>query len=349
MTTEGNSRRGVAIRYFSTITPKDEGSVVFWTDAPERFTGDQLRGALIAKRVPITDHLPQAYDENIRGYCNLDSDLVMERPKDCGLFQVDVRFTPLHPIAATKKPEASAGPPLANPGPMALFAFGFTTMMLMVVENGLVEHSGLNLVAGYAMFHGGLVQLVVGFVEIRRNNLFGATAFTSYGAFWMGWSLTFILEGSGVASAAPYPAAKCAYLTVWGIFTALLFVQTLFINRCLQAIFSLLSATFFILAGGVYSPIAQKAGGYVGMLLVLTVFYTASAELYNDMGNIKLPLFHVHGAREEFGNAHAGRGEILTAEDPGGVIPLRARNRLPEDPYHTSNQNGKEVHLVSEV
>ena len=248
----------------------------------------------------------------------------MQRPKNGNLFRVDIRFTPLVSLPKAP-PKAAVGVALANPGPMALFAFGMTTLCLMLVENGLVEHSGLNLVIGYAMFHGGLVQLVVGFIEIRRNNLFGATAFTSYGAFWMGWSLTEILQATGIVDMTPYPAAKCSYLIMWGIFTTLLFVQTLYINRCVQGIFGLLSLTFYVLAGGVYNKSVQAAGGYVGMVLVLVVFYTAAAELYNDMGNIKLPLFHVRGTREEFGNAHPGRGEILTMQDPGGVIPLRTR------------------------
>lgn len=291
--------------------------------------------------MPPQDHLPQAYDQRVQGYCNLDGDLVIDLTMLRGddLKVIDVRFTPLHSVVEVPKAEVAKevakGPPLANPGPMALFAFGITTMMLMLIETGITEHSAINLVYGYSMFHGGVVQLVVGFIEIRRNNLFGATAFAGYGAFWMGWSLTNILQATGVIPVAAYPAGKCAYLVLWGIFTAILFVQTLHMNRCLQGIFSTLVVTFILLAGGQYSKPVQVAGAAFGMLCVAIVFYTATAELYNDLGNMKLPLFHVHGARAEFGNSHPGRGEILTAQDPAGLIPLRAR-RGPKDASYVS-------------
>ena len=266
------------------------------------------------------------YDERVKGYCNLDTDIEMERPLDGSLCMVDVRLTPLTNPSAEKAPSpVASGTVMANPGPMALYAFGFTTLILMLVEVKLVEGDSVNLVVGYAMFHGGLVQLVVGFIEIYRNNLFGATAFASYGAFWMGWGLSAILEATGLIASEPFPTAKAGYLAIWGIFTSLLFVQTLFINFCLMAIFFLLALTFFLLSAGVFYPSCVLAGGISGIILAIVVFYTATAELLNDFGNVKLPLFHVNSARAEFGNAQAGRGEILTSADPAGLVPLRAR------------------------
>lgn len=285
-------------------------------------------------KICFQGHLPQAYDDRFMGFCNLDRDLVIEAPTDGSVLKIDVRFTPISTPKESDVKKALPAVALANPGPMALYAFTFTTLMLMLIETGAVEHSSVAQVIGYAMFHGGLVQLVVGFIEIFRNNLFGAVAFTGYGAFWMGWALTEIFKFSEVLGPVEdFPKAKTGYLIIWGVFTAALFVQTLYINYCLQAIFLLLTLTFLLLAGGVYNPVATTVAGYVGIALTIVVFYTATAELYNDLGHVTLPLFHVRGARKEFGNSKPGRGEILTPQDPAGIVPLRARSDGPQAGY----------------
>mmetsp|Transcript_19567 Transcript_19567/g.27094 ORF Transcript_19567/g.27094 Transcript_19567/m.27094 type:complete len:359 (+) Transcript_19567:179-1255(+) len=325
------------IRYFSTVTKKEDGSVLYWRTAPTRFSGEDIKNVLERKGVPLTDHLPQVYDVQGGGYHVLTKEIFFELPKDGEMLKLDVRLTPLtgpeclNKLSDTAANETSdikkkgAGIVLANPGPMALYAFGFTTCLLMLQETEVGESHVQYLVMAYAMFHGGLTQFVVGFIEIFRNNLFGATAFTSYGAFWMGWGLYHILVEAEVLPADKYPDAKCVYLIIWGTFTAAMGVQTLFINRALQIIFLTLTLTFYLLAGGVYNVDSKKAAGWMGILCAIVVFYTATAELYNDLGNIHLPLGHVRNARVEFGNSAPGRGEVLSLSDPGGVVPLRLR------------------------
>mmetsp|Transcript_20572 Transcript_20572/g.51805 ORF Transcript_20572/g.51805 Transcript_20572/m.51805 type:complete len:354 (+) Transcript_20572:473-1534(+) len=325
----------LCVRYFTSVTPKDEGSVVFGHAEGESVTGTQLRALLENKGIPLENHHPQAYVDAIGGYCNLDDDLVLQLTGEGqGPMRVDVRFTPLAgPMGEmgeepSTAPKPAAAPVLANPGPMALFAFAMTTCMLMLIETGAVESLSINLVIGFAMFHGGLVQLVVGFIEIYRNNLFGATAFASYGAFWMGFALTHILEAGGVLEAGPYHAARAAWLSIWGIFTSIMFVQTIYINFCLQAIFFQLALAFFLLAGGEYNQGSKMGGGVVGIILAATVVYTATAELYNDLGSLHLPLGHVNTHKAEFGNSKPGRGAILSKADPAGVVALRTRKSL---------------------
>mmetsp|Transcript_49606 Transcript_49606/g.116986 ORF Transcript_49606/g.116986 Transcript_49606/m.116986 type:complete len:390 (+) Transcript_49606:46-1215(+) len=325
------SSRAVIVRYFTTITPKEEGSLIHWRDCPEMFTGIDLRNALTSKGVPLSDHLPQAYNDRFKGYENLDQDAMYRFGPGQSTIQLDVRLTPLagplgvasEPAPETKKEKGLA---LANGGPIALYAFCFTTLLLMCVETGIVESETTMNVMAYAMFHGGFVQLLIGFYELFRNNLFGATAFSSYGAFWMGWGLYHILAEAEVLDPTPHPDGKSGYLAIWGIFTFMMFIQTLFINRALQAIFFLLSLCFFLLSGGVYEPDLTKAGGWVGIVLAVVVFYTATAELYNDLGSMSLPLFPVAQHNNDYGNSKAGRGKpLLQASDPAGVVSLRAR------------------------
>jgi len=152
----------LCVRYFTSVTPKDEGSVVFGHAEGESVTGTQLRALLENKGIPLENHHPQAYVDAIGGYCNLDDDLVLQLTGEGqGPMRVDVRFTPLAgPMGEmgeepSTAPKPAAAPVLANPGPMALFAFAMTTCMLMLIETGAVESLSINLVIGFAMFHGG--------------------------------------------------------------------------------------------------------------------------------------------------------------------------------------------------
>mmetsp|Transcript_22129 Transcript_22129/g.48571 ORF Transcript_22129/g.48571 Transcript_22129/m.48571 type:complete len:388 (-) Transcript_22129:278-1441(-) len=340
----GKTEQNVVIRYFSTITPKDEGSLILWTSPPKAFNGLEVLAFCTGKGLPLEEHFPQVYDEVLKGYVNLDTDAHFKLPSDGSTLQMDMRLTPLHTTAeeAKENTKPRTGAVLANPGPMALYAFGFTTLMLVLIDAEATENSTKFLVYGYAMFHGGLVQFVVGFFEIARNNLFGATAFTSYGAFWMGWGLFQILTAADVFPAYPVGAAPkwddghCAYLVMWGIFTTAMFVQTLYINRCVQAIFFLLAVVFYLLAWGTYNDGAKQAAGIIGVILAVVVFYTATAELYNDMGNIYLPLFQVKTHKREYGNAHPGRAPALLGVTDK-TVKLRVRNNAV--PRHTSSAN----------
>src|SRR5262249_61610505 len=42
---------------------------------------------------------------------------------------------------------------------------------------------------GYAIAYGGLGQLLAGMWGFRNRNVFGATAFSTYGGFWIGLAL----------------------------------------------------------------------------------------------------------------------------------------------------------------
>jgi len=81
-----------------------------------------------------------------------------------------------------------------------------------------------------AIFCGGLAQLLAGMWEFPRGNTFAATAFTSYGAFWMSFA-TILIPGSGVVASYPsleeFANALGIYLIVWFMVTFfLLYVQS---------------------------------------------------------------------------------------------------------------------------
>jgi uncharacterized protein len=182
------------------------------------------------------------------------------------------------------RPAAGPGRAIANPAPLGLFAFGLTTLMLNLVNAGAVEKSATSLVLAYGIFFGGLCQLLAGMWEFVKNNTFGATAFSAYGAFWMGFALWHILADNGVMStAASFQNGLAAILAAWGVFTALMFVGTLRLSRALQAVFGTLALLFFLLAAGEYSDTVHKIAGWEGIVCAATAIYTAWALIVNEL------------------------------------------------------------------
>jgi succinate-acetate transporter protein len=180
---------------------------------------------------------------------------------------------------ATERSEPVAAA-VANPAPLGLSAFALTTFVLSSANAGWI--SAGNVVLGLALFYGGLVQLIAGIQEFRAGNTFGATAFCSYGGFWLAFG-AILTPAFGIVAAYPKSAdlhtALGFFLLGWAIFTGLMFLGTLRSNMALIAVFGLLFLTFLALAiaefggGSVFGTI----GGYLGILTALAAWYTALA------------------------------------------------------------------------
>jgi succinate-acetate transporter protein len=193
-----------------------------------------------------------------------------------------------HAALGTHSAEA---PKLANPAPLGLFAFGITTLLLNLVNSEVVEAETISLVLGYGMFFGGLAQFCAGMWEVRTGNTFGATAFSAYGAFWMGLAFWHVLADGGILHAASeFKGGFAAYLGVWGMFTGLMFIPALKLSKGIQSIFFTLTVLFFLLAAGQYNGTLHVIAGYWGILCAFTAIYTAWALLTNEIyGKTVLP------------------------------------------------------------
>jgi hypothetical protein len=188
----------------------------------------------------------------------------------------------------------SAPSKIANPAPLGLFSFASTTFILSLYN---VQARGIttpNVVVGMAVFCGGLAQLLAGMWEFPKGNAFGATAFTSYGAFWMSYA-TILIPGSGIISAFKDPveldSALGIYLIAWFMVTFLLFIVTLRKSVALAVLFAFLGITFLVLAIGTFSGVAAigKAGGGLGVITAFVAFYIGLADLL-EADNVHLPL-----------------------------------------------------------
>ncbi|KAG5191221.1 GPR1/FUN34/yaaH family-domain-containing protein [Tribonema minus] len=196
-------------------------------------------------------------------------------------------MTPPHSV-----PRSSTTAKKANPGPLGLFAFGLTTLMLMYIEAEWAAPGFAEVVACTALFFGGVVQLLAGMWEMHRGSTFAATAFSSYGAFWMGFAALRVLKLVGFtwgADAAGYAQAEALYLGTWGMLSVLFFALTFAKCVALRATFALLVATFFLLAGGQFDHGARMVGGYVGLACAACAVYTGFGEMVLETYDVRLP------------------------------------------------------------
>src|SRR4051812_29160122 len=157
----------------------------------------------------------------------------------------------------------------ANPAPLGLFGFGMTTVLLNIHNAGFYEMNSMILAMG--IFYGGIAQVIAGVLESKKNNTFGMTAFISYGFFWL-TLVALIYMGKWGWITPTSPSSLATYLLLWGIFTGLLFIGTLRLNRALQFVFATLTVLFFLLAIGDYT--GNKAittfAGYEGIVCGLS-------------------------------------------------------------------------------
>ena len=181
--------------------------------------------------------------------------------------------------------------PAADPAPLGLAAFALTTFLLSAANAGWMGSASGDAWLGYAFAYGGLGQLLAGMWEFRNRNVFGATAFSTYGGFWIGLGLWALL----VAPTAGTKAGKDVawILLAFAIFNTYMLMWSSMVNAAVFAVFLTLEATEVILFIGNFAGNTSivKFGGYVGILTALVAWYTSAAGVGNGVaGRIVLPV-----------------------------------------------------------
>ncbi len=192
---------------------------------------------------------------------------------------------------------APAAPAIANPAPLGLCGFALTTFVLSAANAGLFTGSAI--VLGLAFFYGGLAQLCAGMWEFKTGNTFGATAFTSYGAFWisLAFTLTPFFGGKSIAEllGTNLGSALGIYLLCWTIFTGMMMLGTFRSNGALIAVFVALFLTFLFLTIGALGGASGMTtfGGWLGIITAILAWYTALAAILEHGKVAKLPTFPI--------------------------------------------------------
>jgi succinate-acetate transporter protein len=128
--------------------------------------------------------------------------------------------------------------------------------------------------------------------EFRNNNTFGATAFTSYGAFWLSlWAFNQFFASS--VPTAVLGDALGVYLVAWGIFTTYMFVASLRTTVAVSLVFLLLAITYALLGIGNWAGVSGlvRAGGWFGIATAAAAWYASFAGVTNStFGRTILPV-----------------------------------------------------------
>jgi uncharacterized protein len=189
--------------------------------------------------------------------------------------------------AAEAEHSASVAPSLANPSPLGLCGFALTTFALSSINTGWFPVGATMVVVGLALFYGGAAQFCAGMWEFKAGNTFGATAFTSFGAFWLSYA-AILLPGTGIldalVKAGVVDQALGLFLLAWAIFTAIMFLGVLKSNLALIGVFGFLTLTLLSLSLSHLTGTSAllTVGGYLGIVTAILAWYTALAGLLSS-------------------------------------------------------------------
>ena len=168
---------------------------------------------------------------------------------------------------------------IADPAPLGLGCFALTTFLLSLFNAGLLPETGEPIVFGLALAYGGAAQVLAGMWEFRKGNVFGATAFTSYGAFWLSCWAFVTFYAADIPDDTERATVVGWYLIGWGIFTLIMWVASLRTTAVLALLFTLLTTTFFVLGIGdvAHSEGLVRIGGYLGLVTAAVAWYACMA------------------------------------------------------------------------
>ncbi len=176
---------------------------------------------------------------------------------------------------------------IANPAALGLAGFALTTFLLSVHNAMGPAREPLLVFWGFAIFYGGLAQFCAGMWEFKAGNTFGATAFSTYGAFWMGVAATVLLVLWGKLAVSDVTSTLGWILIAFAIFnTYMLLISARTQNTAVFLVFLTLEITEILLAWGNFNGDQAghglvSIGGWMGIVTAIVAWYTSAAVVAN--------------------------------------------------------------------
>jgi len=184
----------------------------------------------------------------------------------------------------------------ADPSALGLFGLAMVTIVASSQKMGWTG-PGVSLIVPWAIFLGGMAQLIAGMIDMKKNNVFGATAFCAYGFFWMGVAATWLTNlgvfGESMKAAADMNQLGVAYIG-YLIFSMYMFVASLRTNKVLMTAFGLINVLLIALAlstFGIAHDLMHTVGAVTELLIAFVSFYgSAGCVLNATYGKVILPM-----------------------------------------------------------
>lgn len=171
--------------------------------------------------------------------------------------------------------------------PTTLGLFGLAIVTLVASSQKMELTSGLSLVLPWAIFLGGITQLIASLFDFKHNNLFGATAFSAYGLFWIGMAMSWLIKlgcfGNTLAQAVDVKQLGFVFIG-YMILTIVFTVSGLKMSKAMFVLLLLIVVLFLGLAldsfgcGHVWHAVAA----YAELAISLLTFYVLAAKYLNS-------------------------------------------------------------------
>jgi uncharacterized protein len=198
-------------------------------------------------------------------------------------------------VSTSTEEVATSAPAVADPAPLGLAAFALTTFLLSAVNAGWAKSSTGGAWWGYAIAYGGVAQLLAGMWEFRNKNVFGATAFSTYGGFWIGVGLWLHFVAPSAGSALALNRDLGWILLAFAIFNTYMLIISTQLNMAVFGVFLTLEITEIFLFIGNFATNTPAlppdptnsglivAGGYLGIITALVAWYASAAGVMNGL------------------------------------------------------------------
>jgi succinate-acetate transporter protein len=184
--------------------------------------------------------------------------------------------------------------PAADPAPLGLAGFALTTFLLSGHAASFIPDL---IWVGPALFYGGLCQLLAGMWEFRNRNVFGATAFSTYGGFWLGLGIYVVLASSTSFASGLQghdgTNALAWYLFAFAIFNTYMLISSTRVTVAVFMVFLALEITEIVDAIAYWSGSSTTLhwGGWIGVITAAVAWYASAAGVMNGTaGRVVFPV-----------------------------------------------------------
>lgn len=337
LTNDNDDGRSVAVRYYLDRPGMDmkKSSVRLWRDPPVKCAPADIEAFLVSQGILAegSEMIVEVWLEQYEAFMALDAadaagarfDLDTSRDAIVSLRLTDVR-------AGGSSDDRGAPRGNCNTSPLGLFAFSLTMALEAVdVTEGLVgtriEPSFVTTWGPYAFFVSGLLQLIVGLFEVTRNNVYGATAFSAFGCFWLANATKTIFTTYFPGEISDEFLERddwgtCIRKLYILAFVCVLFKQTLVLNKLSTALISLLVLQLTAAAFAPFRTAMEWAEMVLGWVVSAFAFYVFAAEFTNEVYQREVvPVYPWSSTSPEEVFSAAGRENKLV---PQAAVALRA-------------------------
>ncbi|CAG8169387.1 unnamed protein product [Penicillium olsonii] len=192
---------------------------------------------------------------------------------------------------------------LANPAPLGLCAFAFTNFVMSLISLNTRGLSFPNVIIGPALAYAASCSLFLA----CAGNTFGATAFSSFGAYWIAYAIIIAPNGLGIEESIKETAGALGFLTSMGffmmgffIFTTVMLLCTLrssvaffILVFCVDIAYLMLGLAYLFPQNNAANESLVRAGGVFSLASAFLAWYNAIAGLADGSNSFfVVPVVH---------------------------------------------------------